>query len=111
MIESLLEKRLLDDRAFVTFWVTNRLQFRPMSRRLLLKELRMKGIDEELLQNFLQEGSLPVESDLARQLLERKARQLNRKDPVDVKRLQGYLARRGFSYETIREVLKESDDE
>ena len=110
-IESLLQKRLLDDRAFVTFWVTNRLQFRPMSRRQLVQELRQKGVDEDLLQSCLQEVGLPVETDLARQLLERKLKQFNREDPASLRRFQGYLSRRGFSYETIREVLKESDDE
>ena len=111
VIESLLQKRLLDDRAFITFWITNRLQFRPMSRRQLVRELREKGVDEDLLQSCLQEADLPVETDLARQLLQKKAKHVKREDPASIRRFQGYLSRRGFSYETIREVLKESDDE
>ena len=109
-IESLLQKRLLDDRAFVTFWISNRLQFKPMSRRRLLQELRMKGIDEDLLQSCLQEMDLPAEADLARRLLKKKAKGVNREDPVSLRRLQGYLQRRGFSYETIREVLSWDDE-
>ena len=112
-IDSLLQQHLLDDRAFVAFWISNRLSFKPMSRRLLLRELRAKGIEEELLQSSLQEMDLPSEVDLARQLLKQKEKRFNRQDSASLKRLQGYLSRRGFSYETIRHVLderSESDD-
>ena len=109
VIESLLQKGALDDRAFVNFWISNRLSFKPMSRRLLLRELRAKGVEEELLQSSLQEIGLPAEVDLARQLLKQKEKRFNRQDPASLKRLQGYLSRRGFSYETIRQVLGEGD--
>ena len=67
----------------------------------------MKGIDEGLLQECLQQMDLPAETDLARKLLEKKAKRLDCEDSASLRRLQGYLQRRGFSYETIREVLRE----
>ena len=78
-----------------------------MSRRQLARELRLKGIGEELLQGCLREMDLPGETDLARQLLRGKEKRLDRKDPADLRRLQGYLSRRGFSVETIQEVLSD----
>jgi len=112
-IDLLRQQHRVDDRAFVRFWISNRLSFKPMSRRLLLKELRAKGVEEELLQSCLQEMDVPVETDLARRLLETKARQVNWHDPVSVRRLAGYLQRRGFSYDTIHQVLgpRQTDDD
>ena len=104
-VEVLRSRGRLDDRAFASFWVSNRLQFKPVSRRKLLSELRMKGIDEKILQECLRESPFPSEADLVRELLHKKEKRFNRKDPTSLRRLYGYLYRRGFSYETIQTAL------
>jgi len=103
VVERLDKAGLLDDLSFARFWVENRERFRPRSARMLRYELGEKGIEEAVITQVLEnqdeeEGALraaqqvlPRYSNLERQEFRRK--------------LGSYLARRGFAYPTIDEVL------
>ncbi len=104
VIEQLSEKNLLDDHQFAEFWVENRLAFRPKSRRALRQELRQKGVEDEIIENVIQE--IKSEDDIA---LNAGLKYLHRMEPMDrylfKQRMGGYLARKGFTLETIGNVL------
>ena len=108
MVQSLKEKKLLDDYAFSKFWIENRLQFKPMARRNLFQELLAKGVDEKLIQDILQETVPQDEKTLAARLLAARFKQGTPKDPQEVKRRYGFLRRRGFTHEIVSELLQQT---
>lgn len=104
VIERLQLAGLLDDEAFTRFWLDNRQQFKPRSARALRYELKQKGIADETIADALDEFD---EDEAAYQLASQRApryRDLDR--PTFRKRLGDFLARNGFSYNTIRDVVE-----
>jgi len=97
---------LVDDRAFGRFWVENRSQFRPKSGRLLKSELRQKGLTAEQAEAALAE-SHGGDAEAAYQAAAARAHRLAGLPQAEFfRKLQGFLARRGFGYETIRETIE-----
>ncbi|WP_051914670.1 regulatory protein RecX [Thermorudis peleae] len=103
-VAKLQEWRYVDDATFATLWVQSRQQAR--GRRRLLQELREKGVAPELA-----EAVLPTADDelaAARQFVAKQAPRLTQVPKrVARRRLAGMLERRGFSWQTIRTVLRE----
>lgn len=102
-LERLRRVDLIDDQAFARYWVENRLRFRPKGRRALSFELRQKGLDTRTIEQSLADydEAAAIEKAAASQ-----ARRLHHLPPdVFKKRLYGRLARRGFSYDLIRDIL------
>lgn len=107
VIARLTERGWLDDRAFARWWVENRSEHRPRGRLVLAAELRQKGVPEACIQEVLDE--LPEdETVLARRAAERFARRLVSVQDREtfVRRLSAHLSRRGFEWETIRQVVE-----
>ena len=77
------------------------------SRREIRAQLLQKGVPSELIEDAFEAcGEEGGEADAIRRLLEKK-----RFDPVcaderEIQRLYGYLARKGFSYKTVRQVIQ-----
>lgn len=93
----------VDDYAFAQYWVENRERFRPRGARALRYELRQKGIADAIIQQALDgldsaESAYAAAHDQVRRL-----RGLDRR--TFRTRLSGFLARRGFEYGTVREVV------
>ncbi len=111
VLERLRRVGLVDDRAFVRFWVENRAAFRPRGRTALQAELRRKGVPPAIIQEVLAEAS-PDERALALRLARERARRLRGLDPWTLRRrLAGYLLRRGFDRELVMEVLQAMEAE
>lgn len=101
-INRLIQQEYLDDQAFARSWVMDRQRLRPRSRRALRYELRQKGIDENVIEKTLADLD---EDDLAWRALESKLRQWKHLAKPDFKKkAMGFLSRRGFNYEIVREV-------
>jgi len=109
VIKSLKRLKFLNDREFAKIWVENRIRTKPMGRYRLYQELIQKGIDRDLIEKTLNDYQEEEEIKLARELAQRKLkRSYQNLDEVTTKRrLYGFLQRRGFSYDTIQEILKE----
>jgi regulatory protein len=111
ILERLTAGGLLDDREFARFWIENRERFKPRGRRALQYELRQKGLGETTIQEALEEALLS-EEDSAYRAAQGRARTLSTLDYVEFKRkLWAYLARRGFSYEVIKQAIERLWDE
>lgn len=109
-LERLQRAGLVDDLAFARAWVENRTEFRPRAPAILRMELRRKGVAEDIIQTILQ-GMTDVEAlalDAARRQV-RRLRGLPRREFY--RKLSGFLARRGFSYEMIPSVCAQVWDE
>ena len=112
VIRNLKRLRFLNDKEFAQMWVENRIRTRPMGRYRLYQELIQKGIDRDLIEKTLSNYREEEEIKLARELAQRKLKRPYRNlDQVTAqRRLYGFLQRRGFSYDTIQEVLKETKE-
>lgn len=92
----------VDDVAFTQFWISNRQQFRPRGGRALRFELREKGVPNNIVDEALAEFD---GTEAAYQAAREKARRLSKLDPRAFREKVGtFLARRGFDYDTVREV-------
>lgn len=141
-LSRLRERGYVDDREFARFWITNRQTFSPRGPHLLRSELRQKGVPSDIVEEALNEyrddqaqraeeaAEVAAEYDLpddepvpgsdeatALGLARKRMRLLAGLDPqVTRRRLYGFLARRGYGFDTIdkvvRRVLKpeETDD-
>lgn len=98
---------LVNDENFAKQWVENRSAFRPRSRKALAVEMRRRGIDSEAVQAALMEIKDEDEEKLAYQAAQKQARKLSQLEWSDFRRKLGnFLARRGFSYDTIVPVTE-----
>ncbi len=99
------DERLLDDTQFSQLWVENRVAFHPRGKRLLSYELRKKGISDDLIQDAT---SGIDEEKMALQAAEKFLKQLEKSDWKTFQiRLGGYLQRRGFAYDVVREISQQ----
>jgi regulatory protein len=95
---------LINDAAFASYWVENRVTFRPRSRRLIRAELKQKGVDEETARAALEAAD---DDNAAYTLATQRARRLKDLPYEEFRRKLGdFLARRGFDYDVIGEVAE-----
>ncbi|HSQ78566.1 MAG TPA: regulatory protein RecX [Nitrospirota bacterium] len=98
----------VNDREFARQWAAGRIRLRGFGKRRIEQELRNKGISRDVIQETLREvfeGAPEV--DIAQQEAEKKLRSLTRfPHEVRRRRIAGHLERRGFSTETIYDVLR-----
>ena len=100
VINRLGENGLLDDKRFANLWIENRNEFRPRSHRMLAMELRKKGISEDIISQVLENTT--ADEELAHKAAQKQIRRYKTLEWQDFRRkLSSFLARRGFSYETV----------
>ncbi len=103
VLERLKLAALVNDETFASFWVENRTRFRPRGRRALVHELRQKGVPAAIIATAL---ATYDEEDTAERCAHQQARRLTHLPPQQFqKRLSQRLARRGFPYEIIRDIV------
>ena len=99
----------LDDERYVTRYLST-YQGRK-SRRQMQFELERKGIPRELIRRgqeaMVDEEGCADETDMIRQLLEKRCRNPKEADEKEKRRHYGYLMRRGFTSSEIHSVFRE----
>ena len=112
-IDELQRAGLLDDAAFARMYIRNAMQVRPIGKVLLKRKMLLLGVDLKTIEAALAD-TLPEydQRDLARasaeKFLARGKHTRRQPDAIkDRKRVGGYLARRGFTWDVIEPVLKE----
>jgi regulatory protein len=104
VLERLRKASLVDDTRFAEAWIENRSEFRPRGRRALAFELRQRGVDAQTIQETLEELD---EETLAYQAAAKQARRLEGLEwPEFRQKMTGFLARRGFNYETSQSAVR-----
>ncbi len=94
---------LLDDQAFARYWVENRTTFRPRSQRVLRMELKRKGVTGDALGAALDDAN---DAEAAYALAAKRAPRWAALPELEFRRkLNDYLARRGFGYDVIETVV------
>lgn len=109
MHEKLLEKlkhlELLGDEKFAKWWIDQRANFKPKPKRVLIQELRIKGINKEIIDKVLGEEVVDEEK-MVRELIEKRAYKWKGLEPrIARQKMSQYLARKGFSWDVIEKVV------
>jgi regulatory protein len=102
---------LIDDAEYAGAFLRTNLRLRPRSYRLLRSDLIKKGVSSELANSAVRESSQTVpETSIAREVLTKAFHRYGKlPDRERRRKLFSFMARRGFSLETISEVLEEGE--
>jgi regulatory protein len=109
-VEKMGELGMVDDAAFAESFVRDRVRLRPNGKRRLAQELRAKGVDEDTARaaiDGVMEREDASEAGLARAAAARWHPRPGEEPDRARRRLQAFLARRGFGGEVVRDVVDE----
>lgn len=116
VVADLLRSGLLDDRVFAAEWARQRHETRGKSRRALLGELAVKGVDPAIAQEAVATINDDSEEAIAREIADKKAsgirtvpQSLAERDK-HLRRIVGMLARRGYPEGMSLRIAKEALD-
>ena len=97
----------IDDERYARTYIAYRMNTK--SRQKIIQELVGKGIDKETVTAAWEEEAslnMPDEREILYRTIEKKYAPDTELDEKEMRRLQGYLIRRGFSYSDIKSVLE-----
>lgn len=103
-------KNFVNDRDFAKNFVERRLEARPRAGHVLIGELLKQGISLRLAREIVeQEVTGEIESQSAKEMAKKKWKQFAALSPeIRFRRVGSYLARRGYSWDTISEAIREA---
>ncbi len=98
----------VNDRQFAGQWAAARLRLKGLGRRRIERELRRKGVPQEIIREAVAEAVPPDEErEAAVKAAEKKLRtMLSVSSDVRMRRLAGFLERKGFSSEITRSIIQ-----
>ncbi len=99
--EQLVNKKYIDDEDFAQRWVNNRRLLKSVSKLKLRQELLKKRVSKEIINQTLETDETD-EQEVLKELIEKKRRITRYRDD---RKLMEYLARQGFRYGDIKEVM------
>lgn len=104
VVSRLESQKYINDQDFARYFIENRHQNKGISTKRLIQELKIKGIDSDIIEqvmfdqgtgNFLRDEEVEIEKMIKKQLRKTSDRQ----------KIIAYLARQGFSYDLIKTKL------
>lgn len=115
VLDRMTEVGLVDDAAYAQMLVRTQQAGRGLAKRALARELRTKGIGDDLADEALALVTDEDERDRARELVDKKLRAMHGLGiEVQTRRLAGMLARKGYppslTYAVIREAVAEAPE-
>ena len=107
-IAELIRSGHIRDRKFAENWIVRRQKSNPRGKTLLKQELVDKGVDRETAEQVVAVIASEDETKVALQVAQKRVKQYSRLPThVAKRRLYGFLARRGFGSEVVRQVLEQ----
>lgn len=107
-IAELIRSGHIRDRKYAENWIVRRQKSNPRGKTLLKQELVDKGIDRETAEQVVATVETEDEAEVALQIAEKRVKQYKRLPThVAKRRLHGFLARRGFGSDVVRQVLEQ----
>ncbi len=94
----------IDDEKFARYWLEYRNQSKGSSLRKLTAELRVKGIDGQIIDQVIGESDRNDESEIEKIIAKKRSRY------PDQQKFMQYLARQGFSYDAIKTALNQEQE-
>jgi regulatory protein len=110
IIEKLKEQRFLNDEEFARMWVQSRVRAKPRASRVIKRELQIKGIDKEKIEELFagNENEIPSDFQMAFTLAQKRLKKYTNLPKQEFFEKMGrFLASRGFTYDIIKEVIAE----
>tara|TARA_B100001123_G_C14995597_1_gene901431 strand:+ start:252 stop:875 length:624 start_codon:yes stop_codon:yes gene_type:complete len=105
-IEDLEKAGFIKDKTFAQNWIRRREKSNPRGKEVLKLELAGKGVALSTIDQVLSSIDPNRELDTALRLAEKQVKRYKSLEPhVAKRRLHGFLARRGFSYNTVGQVM------
>ncbi len=112
VVERLKELDYLNDEKYAADFIRSRLSSKPVSRRRLAEQLYQHGVEKEIIDRQLGEISDIEETENARAVAEKYMQQFAALPERErAERVIKRMTARGFSYETIKSVLREIEVE
>ena len=99
VIDTLTEKKYLNDRRFAEWYIENRLVKKGASKKRLSQELYKKGIEKELIEELLEKSSRTDEAEIRKYIIKK-----GRKLPKEKLLLR--LVSRGFPYDLSKDMIE-----
>ena len=94
----------INDKIYCEKYVKETLKLRPKGKFLIKQELKMKGIEEDVIDCVLEEKSVD-ENGLIEELLLKKYEGFREMDDREKAKIYSFLLRRGFSYGAIKDAI------
>jgi regulatory protein len=108
VLDRMTEVGLVDDQAYAQMLARSQQAGRGLAKRALARELRTQGIEDDLADEALASISDADERDRARALVDKKLRSMTGLGiEVQIRRLAGMLARKGYSSSMTSAVIRE----
>lgn len=107
VIQKLTDLKFLDDVEFARTWIESRQKYKGKSKFILKRELRLKGLSEDIIEPLLKEA----QDDLAtaQTLFDKKKKTLGKLPSQEFKKKIGlFLQQKGFSFGIIIKLLREN---
>lgn len=102
---------LVDDAAYARMLVRSRQETKGLAPRALSRELRRKGVADELIEDALAELSPDDQHGRARELVDKRLRTMRGLGrEVQMRRLAGFLGRKGYDSSVAFRVINEALD-
>lgn len=109
VLDRMEEVGLVDDEAYAGMLVRSQQVGRGLARRALAQTLRQKGVSDDVAESVLDDVDPAAEEERARELVEKRLRRLHGLDAtVQMRRLAGMLARKGYPSEVSMRVIREA---
>jgi regulatory protein len=102
--KTLKRQGYMDDHEFAAWWISSRQEVKLISRIRLKQELLAKRVPMEVIDQVLVINPDIEIENCRKMILKRQSRY------SDQNKLKAYLARQGFSYDTINRALQASDE-
>lgn len=107
IVDQLQSEGLVDDERFARAWVESRGRSKGLARSVLRMELRRKSVDNAIIDEVLEDVDPEDERQAAHRLVQRKLRSVQGLDQsVQVRRLTGMLARKGYAPQVAFDVVR-----
>ena len=110
VIRGLEKYNYINDEIYCKKYIKETLRIRPKGKYLIKQELKNKGIEASVAEKIVEEAEID-ELDAAKKLLMKKYEDFAGMDRKELAKVYGFLQRKGFSYGTIKEAVRELADE
>ncbi|MBW7959867.1 hypothetical protein B6D29_04975 [Microgenomates bacterium UTCPR1] len=110
IIDELKSQGLIDDKKFVELFVKDRINLKPKGKKLLTYELKKKGIDDNLIENYFFNNVLDEENLALKILKKRWSRFENLDSKKRFEKSARFLLSRGFGYDLVRKTIEKYEE-
>lgn len=106
VVEYLLDLHYLNDEEYTRRYVHDAVLLKKMSLKRIRYDLFKKGIDEQIIEKYIEEFS-DEEADTLRNSVKRKMDKILDDSPKSIDKVRGYFFRKGYNLSQINAAIKE----